>query len=204
MSLGIHWMARATGCVREHLDDPGLIADLLERLTTRLKLHMIGEPVVHRQPGGLVGMALLQESHVTIHTLPDQGTVFADLFSCSHFDPDIATALLCRMFSPSSVHQQLIERGPLHEGQGRSPSPLPQSVDGQLSFSQPADAEGLAEHYDIEHLLFDERSPHQHILIAQTRALGGALFLDGILQSTSLDQARYHEALVQPAMLAPN
>ena len=89
-------MARASGCVPEHLDDPSLIVDLLERLTHRLQLHMIGEPVVHRQPGGLVGMALLQESHVTVHTLPTQGIVFADLFSCTPFDPAEATTLLCR------------------------------------------------------------------------------------------------------------
>ncbi len=58
---------------------------------------------------------------------------------------------------------------------------------------------GLVEVY------FEGRTKFQHVIIARTHAFGDALFLDGYVQSTELDEFIYHEALVHPAMLThPN
>jgi spermidine synthase len=46
------------------------------------------------------------------------------------------------------------------------------------------------------------RTPYQEICIVETEAFGKKLFLDGIVQSSEADEFIYHEALVQPAMLA--
>jgi len=47
-----------------------------------------------------------------------------------------------------------------------------------------------------------QRTPYQEICIVQTEAFGKKLALDGIVQSSEADEFIYHEALVQPAMLA--
>ena len=46
------------------------------------------------------------------------------------------------------------------------------------------------------------RTPFQEVCIVSTEAFGKKLFLDGIVQSSQADEFIYHEALVQPAMLA--
>ncbi len=45
-------------------------------------------------------------------------------------------------------------------------------------------------------------TPFQEVCIVETPALGKKLFLDGIVQSSQADEFVYHEALVQPAMMA--
>ncbi len=55
--------------------------------------------------------------------------------------------------------------------------------------------------HGLEEIIYEGRTKYQHVLIARTFAFGKTLFLDGYVQSTELDEAIYHEALVHPAML---
>ncbi|RMD96583.1 MAG: methyltransferase domain-containing protein [Calditrichaeota bacterium] len=56
--------------------------------------------------------------------------------------------------------------------------------------------------YRLKETLISTQSKFQEILIAETFDFGRALFLDGIPQSSELDEHVYHECLIQPAMLA--
>jgi len=39
-------------------------------------------------PQGMSGMILIAESHVSIHTWPEEGYVAMDILSCGHVDPE--------------------------------------------------------------------------------------------------------------------
>lgn len=67
---------------------------------------------------------------------------------------------------------------------------------------EPAGVDGLNITYSIESVLLDVHTPHQHLVIADTVAFGRALFLDGLIQSSEVDEALYHEPLIHPALLA--
>lgn len=56
--------------------------------------------------------------------------------------------------------------------------------------------------YEIVRTLYAGQTRYQHVEIAETRPYGLALFLDGAPQSALADEFVYHEALVQPALLA--
>jgi spermidine synthase len=56
--------------------------------------------------------------------------------------------------------------------------------------------------YEIERVVYSGRTQFQHVEIAETRAYGLALFLDGMPQSAVADEFVYHEALVHPALVA--
>jgi spermidine synthase len=61
--------------------------------------------------------------------------------------------------------------------------------------------------YDIylhgaSEILTWQRTAYQELCIVRTEAFGKKLFLDGIVQSSEADEFIYHEALVQPALLA--
>jgi len=56
--------------------------------------------------------------------------------------------------------------------------------------------------YRLKETIVIKQSRFQEIMIVETFDFGRALFLDGIPQSSQLDEHIYHECLIQPAMLA--
>mgnify|MGYP006286412605 CR=1 FL=1 len=56
--------------------------------------------------------------------------------------------------------------------------------------------------FDVDRTLYDARSAYQDIRIIENRIWGRVLLLDGVVQTTSADEHRYHEALVHVPMLS--
>uniref|UniRef100_A0A7C3UNG1 Polyamine aminopropyltransferase n=1 Tax=candidate division WOR-3 bacterium TaxID=2052148 RepID=A0A7C3UNG1_UNCW3 len=54
----------------------------------------------------------------------------------------------------------------------------------------------------VEELIARERTPFQLVELYRLKGFGISLFLDGVLQSTELDEYIYHEAIVHPALFA--
>ncbi len=60
-----------------------------------VKLHQFGSEA------GITGVALLAESHISIHTWPEMGYVALDVFLCGNCNPESAIAYLATCFEPS-------------------------------------------------------------------------------------------------------
>lgn len=76
------------------------------------------EPVAPGEPAGVTGVVLLAESHLAVHTWPEQGAVTLDVYVCNlgRDNSDKARALLqClrKAFAPRQVDVQEIQRGRL-------------------------------------------------------------------------------------------
>ena len=62
-------------------------------------------------PHGFTAVALLAESHASIHTYPEHGACFVDIFTCgSHCDVEAFDAELRRHLRPQKVSVQIVER----------------------------------------------------------------------------------------------
>lgn len=61
--------------------------------------------------GGITGVALLAESHISVHTWPELGYAAFDAFMCGNAKPEKAIALLENIFKPSKVEVKEILRG---------------------------------------------------------------------------------------------
>jgi len=81
-------------------------------------MNIIGKPVMHKfetqkdcvdKPGGISGIALLCESHVSIHTYPEIQTIYADIFSCKILDKEKNLSFIKR-YEPKSIDFDLIFR----------------------------------------------------------------------------------------------
>ncbi len=74
---------------------------------TLLHIHMH-----HFTPnGGVSGVAVLSESHISIHSWPEHGYAALDIFMCGNAKPHLAIDVLKEAFQPSEIIVKEILRG---------------------------------------------------------------------------------------------
>ena len=61
--------------------------------------------------GGLSGVAVLAESHISVHTWPERGYAAFDVFMCGHADPAKAVPILEAAFKAKRVEATTHLRG---------------------------------------------------------------------------------------------
>uniref|UniRef100_UPI0027D2C629 adenosylmethionine decarboxylase n=1 Tax=Endozoicomonas sp. SESOKO4 TaxID=2828745 RepID=UPI0027D2C629 len=96
----------------EKLDDPTTMEeamrDAVEKAgATLLHIHL------HRfEPnGGISGVAVLAESHISVHTWPERDFAAFDIFVCGDSQPELAVPVLKAAFNPDSVYTKEHLRG---------------------------------------------------------------------------------------------
>lgn len=60
---------------------------------------------------GMSGVAVLAESHISVHTWPERGYAAFDIFMCGSADPRKADAVLRKYFRPMYVVEKIHRRG---------------------------------------------------------------------------------------------
>jgi S-adenosylmethionine decarboxylase len=95
----------------QRLDDIGHIEETLRRCVEAARATLLHIHVHHFQPNGVSGVAVLAESHISIHTWPDAGYAALDVFMCGSADPDACIPVLREAFSAKSVGVNEILRG---------------------------------------------------------------------------------------------
>ena len=82
---GSEWVVEAYGCDPVRLADPASLRALFGTLVHELSLHPVGEAAWHQfpAPGGITGMLMLAESHLTVHTFPEHASACLNLFCCT-------------------------------------------------------------------------------------------------------------------------
>ena len=84
MTLGTEWLIDASGCDADALADVDRLRAVFARVIDDLDLNVVGEIAWAKfsEPGGVSGLALLSESHLTCHTYPEFGAATFNLYCC--------------------------------------------------------------------------------------------------------------------------
>jgi S-adenosylmethionine decarboxylase len=84
MEVGVEWLIDATGCRSDLLADADVLRNVCEEIIDELGLHVVGEGLWHQfpPPGGITAMYLLKESHLSLHTFPENGIATFNLYCC--------------------------------------------------------------------------------------------------------------------------
>lgn len=86
------------------LDDIDHIEATLRRCVDAAGATLLHIHLHHFEPnGGVSGVAVLAESHISIHTWPENGYAALDIFMCGKANPDACVPILRKAFSPKKI-----------------------------------------------------------------------------------------------------
>lgn len=107
---GQHLIIDLWGCSR--LDDLPHVRETLIECVRAIKATLLNIDLHHFTPnGGISGVAVLAESHLSIHSWPEKGYAALDVFVCGESEPHRAVPVLKKAFSPTSVQLTEMKRG---------------------------------------------------------------------------------------------
>lgn len=109
-AVGRHLLVDLEGC--SNLAEAAVIEAMLADAAiacgaTLLSIHLHG----FGEGAGVTGVALLAESHISIHTWPETGFAALDIFVCGQCDPRRAIPVLERHLRPTTITTGVHLRG---------------------------------------------------------------------------------------------
>jgi S-adenosylmethionine decarboxylase len=106
---GAHLIIDLYGAQR--LNDIEHIEETLRKCVTAAKATLLHIHLHHFQPNGVSGVAVLAESHISIHTWPEAGYAALDVFMCGKADPDACVPILREAFKVKRIAVGELLRG---------------------------------------------------------------------------------------------
>lgn len=117
-ATGLHLIGDLYDC---HCDprlmfDDGYLSDFCRQLVARAGLTAVGD-LFHRfgEAGGVTGMVVLAESHLSLHTWPEENYVTLDVYVCNYTADNRAKAEqlfadLLAAYQPADPHLHRVDR----------------------------------------------------------------------------------------------
>ncbi len=111
--LGRHLLCEFWECSREVLNSRPVLVSALRRAVKVAGGTLLGIKSHAFKPQGISAVALLGESHMSIHTWPELGYAAVDVFTCgANMDPYRAVELLRHVLRAGRATVREMERGP--------------------------------------------------------------------------------------------
>jgi S-adenosylmethionine decarboxylase len=136
-------VATLEGCPFAAIDDPALIDRALTEAIAAGGFTLIHKHVHEFAPQGVTGAAVLAESHIAVHSWPEEGVLFVDLATCSgEAATNAAFERLCAIIPHTTVRRRDVGyRSPAHAA---PPSMTTDARASVTSLRRPADAYSAA------------------------------------------------------------
>ncbi|MDE2800905.1 MAG: adenosylmethionine decarboxylase [Gemmatimonadota bacterium] len=111
-ALSKHLLVDLYGCPAGLLNDVTGLETVMIEAAQRAGATVINSMFHHFSPFGVSGVVVIQESHLTIHTWPEQGFAAIDLFTCgTQTKPRRALIHLKRALQSTRVEVRQFRRG---------------------------------------------------------------------------------------------
>ncbi|PHM25434.1 adenosylmethionine decarboxylase [Xenorhabdus budapestensis] len=179
---GFHMMADVWGASKTQLNDVHALQERMKNAIVKVGATLLKLEAVQFEPNGVTIVAVLAESHASIHTYPEKGVLMADAFTCGDIDPE---PLLLELVEGLG-EERVIRR----TARGDS---FPCHIEEELS-------PGLSRIWELQSVIAQKKTDYQNVLIARTHQ-GVTLFCNQERQSSELTQLIYHEGQFIPAAL---
>ena len=108
-----HLLLELYGCDYEKLNDESFIRCTLNRAAKLAKATVLNLISNKFEPQGVTAIALLAESHISIHTWPESNYSAVDIFTCGqNMMPKLASQYLIEALKAEEHFLRVIERNP--------------------------------------------------------------------------------------------
>nr|WP_145651181.1 adenosylmethionine decarboxylase [Pseudoduganella lurida] len=109
---GMHLLADLTGIAASRLMECAAIELLLRKAANAANARILHSHFHSFGPdAGITGVVMLAESHISIHTWPEQGFAAIDIFMCGNARPLEALRVIEAGFKPVQCRLKSIKRG---------------------------------------------------------------------------------------------
>ncbi len=122
IALGRHLIAEIWSGDPSLLDDPAYLRESVLAACRAGDLTVLDVLVHEFSPHGVTLVALLAESHISIHTWPEHGYAAVDVFACDG-DPHAALDVLAQRLKVAHMETFEMDRGVLWKGPSLNVSP---------------------------------------------------------------------------------
>ncbi|MQA06976.1 MAG: adenosylmethionine decarboxylase [Pseudonocardiaceae bacterium] len=110
--VGWHVLAEAHGVDPALLDDPDFLSNTLEVSLKEAGATVCEMNSLRFEPQGVTVLAMLAESHASMHTYPELGALFVDVFTCGESaNPEHAVRQLTSMLGATGTRTSTVRRG---------------------------------------------------------------------------------------------
>lgn len=108
--MGDHYLLNLFGCDPEKLDNERLIKKLLHDAAYCAKMTVLNSMTYKFYPQGVTGIVMLAESHISIHTWPEDSKAAVDVYTCGNSDAKLACDIICVQLKATDYEIQHIKR----------------------------------------------------------------------------------------------
>jgi S-adenosylmethionine decarboxylase len=110
--IGTHLIVDLFDCGFGVLNNSEALKALLVTAAEEAKCTVLHAYAHQFAPQGVTAVAVLAESHISIHTYPERGYAALDIFTCGNKAmPEKAMALLLDKLKPETYNSRTIDRG---------------------------------------------------------------------------------------------
>ena len=118
MVSGTEWIVDVHGCAADALRSVRTLEALFARIIDDLQLRPVSAPIWHQFPGegGITGVVLLSESHLSVHSFPESGFAAFNLYCCAprqrwHWETALAESLGAQDITVRELRRGAPDRG---------------------------------------------------------------------------------------------
>jgi len=110
MTLGKHCFTEVYNCRRELLDNENFLKHHIVESLNKTSLTLLDILSYKFEPQGVTIVALLSESHISIHTWPEKGSAALDVFTCGDTNPEVAMMHMIEALEAKDYNLKCIKR----------------------------------------------------------------------------------------------
>ena len=108
-----HLLLELYGCDREKLNDESFLRFSLSRASKLAKATVLNLISNKFEPQGVTAIALLAESHISIHSWPESNYSAVDIFTCGqNMQPELASQYLIETLNAEEHFLRVLKRNP--------------------------------------------------------------------------------------------
>ena len=113
--FGKHYLIDLRDCDPEIIKSVDPTREIVLRAAKECGATILDDYFHQFQPIGVSGVVLIAESHISVHTWPENGFAAADIFTCGEMKPQVAIDIMREGFraKETSMKVKIVVRGQL-------------------------------------------------------------------------------------------